>query len=439
VIPIRNQTCGDTYCLVWSEGRIHSARSERAKGSGERRGRSRAGPRQTIQAMDKCLRDSLTVSGIGEPLGLYLHVPFCKDRCQYCAFASTTALSLVPLFLDRLLRDIAEWGQLLGCPPIDTLYLGGGTPSLLSKEQLTAIASAIRSAFDATGLLESTLEANPGTIDPAWLEAVRREGWDRISLGVQTLDDGLLNALGRVHDAKQGLESVKMCLNAGFERVSVDLLLGAPGQCLSRVLDDADRLIESGAEHLSVYMLDLDKPCRMKAQIEAGALELPPDEYIANAHQALHGHLSSNGFPQYEISNFSRPGRHSMHNVRYWQRRPYLGLGPSAASNIGYHRWTECENIPDWIGGTGATDVQRLEPSEALAEVPLLGLRMSQGVDWPALRELARAQGLHDLVEKWEKELAPLTGQDLLEWDSERLRLTQKGVLLGNHVFQVFV
>ena len=389
--------------------------------------------------MDINLRNSLMTSGIGEPLGLYLHVPFCKDRCQYCAFASTTDLSLVPLFIDRLLRDIAEWGRLLGRPPIDTLYLGGGTPSLLSKEQLTAIGSVVRSAFDASNLLESTLEANPGTIDPTWLEAARRYGWDRISLGVQTLDDGLLNSLGRVHDAKQGLESVKMCLNAGFERVSVDLLLGAPGQCLLRVLDDADHLIGAGAEHLSVYMLDLDKPCRMKAQIEAGALELPPDEDIANAYQTLHGHLSSNGFLAYEISNFSRPDRHSMHNVRYWQRRPYLGLGPSAASNIGSYRWTECESVPDWIGGTSATDVQHLDPSEALAEVPLLGLRMSQGVDWPALRELARAQGLHGLAEKWEKELAPLIELGLLEWDSERLRLTQKGILLGNQVFQVFV
>jgi oxygen-independent coproporphyrinogen-3 oxidase len=388
--------------------------------------------------MDTRLRDSLAPQSL-VPLGLYLHVPFCRDRCGYCSFASTTDLSLVPAYLDRLSRDIDDWGRFLGRPRLDTLYLGGGTPSLLSIEQLGTIGQTVRGAFDAADIQEATLEANPGTVDTAWLGAARRERWDRVSLGVQTLDDGLLKLLGRVHDAAQGLDSIKMCREAGFGRVSADLLLGAPGQNLSRVLDDAAKLVEAGAEHLSVYMLDLDKPCRMKAQIDAGLLALPPDEDVADAYLALREHLASMGLPAYEISNFSRPGSHSMHNVRYWQRRPYLGLGPGAASNMSDLRWTEPESVPDWIGGAGAADVQRLGPGEILAETPLLGLRMSEGVNWAALRETAETQGLGGLVRGWEEDLAPLVALGVLERDGQHLRLTPKGATLANQAFRVFV
>jgi oxygen-independent coproporphyrinogen-3 oxidase len=319
------------------------------------------------------------------------------------------------------------------------MYLGGGTPSLLSIEQLRAIGRAVRSAFDTANLLESTLEVNPGVADAAWLGAAKREEWDRVSLGVQTLDDGLLKLLGRVHNAAQGLGSIKMCREAGFGRISADLLLGVPKQDLSQVLGDARRLVEAGAEHLSVYMLDLDKECPMKAQIEAGLLELPPGEEVAETYQALREHLPSIGLLPYEISNFSRLGRHSMHNVRYWQRRPYLGLGPSAASNMGNLRWSEPESVPGWIEGAGAADVQCLAPSEMLAETPLLGLRMSEGVNWVALRESALDQGLGDLVDGWEKELAPLITLGILERDGQRLRLTSKGAPLANQAFMVFV
>jgi oxygen-independent coproporphyrinogen-3 oxidase len=186
-------------------------------------------------------------------------------------------------------------------------------------------------------------------------------------------------------------------------------------------------------------MLDLDKPCPMKAQIEASLLELPPDEDVADAYQALREHLPSIGLQPYEISNFARPGRHSAHNVRYWRRRPYLGLGPGAASQMGNLRWTEPESVSDWIKGTGAADIQYMGPSEALAEIPLLGLRMSEGVDWAALRESAETQGLDGLVKKWEKELTPLIDLGVLERDGQYLRLTPRGAPLGNQAFRVFV
>jgi oxygen-independent coproporphyrinogen-3 oxidase len=342
-------------------------------------------------------------------------------------------------YLGRILGDIVEWGGLLGRAELDTLYVGGGTPSLLSVEHLEAIGKTIMDGFDTGGVLESTLEVNPGTLDPAWLGAARRLGWDRISLGVQTLDDGALSMLGRAHVAAQGLASIRSCKDAGFRRLSADLLLGAPGQKSSRVLDDAGRLIDAGVEHLSVYMLDLDKPCRMKAMSDAGQLDLPSEEEVADAYQALQEFLPSLGLVQYEISNFSLPGRHSVHNVRYWQRRPYIGIGPGAAGHIGNLRWGECESVADWVGGAREADMQRLDPREALAEIPLLGLRMQEGVDWAAVRDSAELLGLAWQVDQWEAELAPLAAGGLVKRNENMLCLTPKGMLLGNRVFQVFV
>jgi oxygen-independent coproporphyrinogen-3 oxidase len=339
----------------------------------------------------------------------------------------------------RLLRDLVDWGRLLDRPSLDTLYIGGGTPSLLSREHLEAIGLAICTEFDASGMLEATLEANPGTLDSAWLGAARRGGWDRISLGVQSLDDGVLRLLGRPHDGAQGIASIRKCREAGFGRIGADLLLGAPGQSAARILDDARRLVDAGVEHLSAYMLDLDKPCRMKTLVEAGHLELPSEDEVADAYLALQDYLLGLGLVQYEISNFSLPGRHSVHNLRYWQRRPYVGIGPGAAGNVGDLRWTECENVSDWAEGSKATEVHRLAPSDVLAEVPLLGLRMREGVDWAALSRSAEVQGLAGLVEEWERELVPLAGVGLVERDGDRLRLTQRGMLLGNQVFRVFV
>jgi len=403
------------------------------------------------------------------PLGLYIHAPFCRSKCAYCSFISTTALSLEAPYVKRVVRDIANWGRYLEKPVLDTVYMGGGTPSLLSRRSLEAISRVIRGEFDTSGLLEATIEANPGAMRLEWLKAARREGWDRMSIGVQSLDDALLKRLGRVHDAAKGLAAVRMCVDAGFNRISADLLLGAPGQRLERVLEDASRLVDAGVEHLSIYILDLDKQCPLKSQIDNGLVDLPPDDLVAQTYQALQERLPQLGtlagpypqlgtlakpypqlgtlampYPQlglmpYEISNYSLPGRHSIHNVRYWQRRPYIGVGPSAAGNIGALRWTEEENITEWLSDSGKTDIQFLSMEESLAEIPLLALRMQDGVNWRALRELAEERGLGGLVKNWEMELFPFIARGLLRREGENLRLTAEGALVSNQVFQVFV
>lgn len=383
--------------------------------------------------------DALREAAQGELLGLYLHIPFCIDRCSYCSFVSTRDDSLRPSVLERLRQDIRAWGDDLDHPLVDTLYLGGGTPSVLTVGELSALTEEVRKAFHLSSLHEATLEANPGTVDLAWMQVARSLGWDRISLGVQTLDDDLLRRLGRIHDAEEGLSALKQAREAGFQRISADLLIGIPNQDLSRVLSDARQLVAAGASHLSIYMLDFDKACPLKALVESGRLALPSEDEVAETFEALQEELPNLGLAAYEISNYARPGQASIHNTRYWERRPYLGLGPSSASHLGPWRWTESGDIPAWIEGTGAREIHELDPAEALAEIPLLGLRMLCGIDWEDLRSKAASLNLLPLVDAWELELESCIQHGLLTREGSNLRFSRKGLLLSNTVLEVFV
>jgi oxygen-independent coproporphyrinogen-3 oxidase len=374
-----------------------------------------------------------------EPLGLYLHVPFCRDRCTYCSFVTTRDESLKEATLAKLRREVEDWGRRLDRPKVDTLYLGGGTPSLLTAEELADLTAATRAVFDLGPLEEATLEANPGTLDLAWLQTARDLGWDRVSFGVQALDDVLLERLGRIHDAGAALEALAWARRAGFSRISADLMVGIPGQRLDRVLQDARTLVEAGASHLSIYLLDLDKACPLRAQVDTGKLALPTEDEVADVFEALQEELPRLGLAPYEVSNYARPGQESRHNSRYWERRPYLGLGPSAASQLGTWRWTESGVIPAWLEDRGTPDVQELDAAEALAEIPLLGLRMHRGVDWDALRAKGAALNLAPLVDAWEAQLQPFLRAGILLREGPTLRFSARGMLVSNGVLEIFV
>ena len=373
-----------------------------------------------------------------EPLGLYLHVPFCLDRCTYCSFTTTRDRSLQPATIRRLIDETVEWGEALGRPGVDTLYLGGGTPSLLSPTELEDLTNALHQAFDLSPLVEATLEANPGTVDLAWLRRARELGWDRISLGVQALDDVLLAHLGRIHGSAQALESLALAERAGFRRRSADLMVGIPGQTLSKVIEDARTLVATGIDHLSIYLLDLDKVCPLRAEIDAGRLTLPSEDEVADVFEALQEELPRLGLPPYEISNYARAGGASIHNSRYWERRPYLGLGPSAASQLADFRWTETGLIAAWTEGRGALEFQELDAAEALAEIPLLGLRQHRGVDWAALRHEAEALNLRPLCDAWEARLRAWSKEGLVLWEGDRVSLSARGMLVSNGILGMF-
>ena len=391
-------------------------------------------PHAALQAHLPAFREALR----GAPLGLYLHVPFCVDRCTYCSFATTRDQALKPAAVARLLEDVAAWGAALGRPAVDTLYLGGGTPSLLSAEELRRLTEALRDAFDLTPLREATLEANPGTVDLRWLEAARGLGWDRVSLGVQALDDALLARLGRIHGSATALEALGLAQAAGFQRRSADLMVGIPGQSLDRVLSDARTLAATGIDHLSVYLLDVDKACPLRGDIDAGRLSLPSEDEVADVFEALQPELPRLGLAPYEISNYARPGCASIHNTRYWERRPYLGLGPSAASQIGAFRWTESSVIPAWNDGRGELELQELDAAEALAELPLLGLRMHRGIDWAEVRAGGEAANLAPMVDAWETRLRALSREGLVLWEGSQVSLSARGMLLSNGILEMF-
>jgi oxygen-independent coproporphyrinogen-3 oxidase len=382
---------------------------------------------------------ALRAAAAREPLGLYLHIPFCKGRCTYCSFVTSRDQHLQAATVARLAAEVAAWGRALDRPAVDTLYLGGGTPSLLGPEELRALTHAIHEAFDLGPLAEATFEANPGTVDLDWLRAARELGWDRVSFGVQTLDDGLLARLGRIHGGAEGLEALDLARRAGFSRRSADLMVGIPGQPLPRVLGDARALAATGVDHLSIYLLDLDKACPLKAEVDRGAAALPSEDEVADVFEALQAELPALGLVPYEISNFARAGGRSLHNTRYWKRRPYLGLGPSAASHLGDLRWTESSVLPAWLEGRGETDIAELGPAEALAEIPLLGLRLHEGVDWEDLADRAAAANLRPLFDAWTAAMDRFEAGGLVARSGPRRGLTARGMLLSNGILSAFV
>jgi oxygen-independent coproporphyrinogen-3 oxidase len=381
----------------------------------------------------------LRTAALAEPLGLYLHFPFCRDRCTYCSFVTTREDRHLPAVQARLEADLVAWAEALERPALDTLYFGGGTPSLLADEDLARLTRTLHRCFITEGLREATLEANPGTIDLAWLRAARGLGWDRLSLGVQSFDDALLARLGRIHDGAAAEDAFVAARQAGFARISGDLMVGIPGQRLAGVLEDAERLVHAGASHLSIYLLDLDKACPLKGDIEAGRLRLPTEDEVADVFEALQERLPRLGLQPYEISNYAVPGEESRHNLRYWQRRPYLGLGPSAASQLACLRWTESGAIAAWAEGRADPELQELGPAEELAEIPLLGLRLHRGVDWRALRRRGEDLNLLPLVDSWEARLRACAGEGLAAWDGGTVRLTPRGMLVSNGILSMFV
>lgn len=380
--------------------------------------------------------DALRAAAQAEPLGLYLHMPFCKDRCTYCSFVTTRDTALQSGTVSRLLAHARGWGEALGHPALDTLYLGGGTPSLLARDELAELTGAVRAAFDCARLEEATFEANPGTVEGDWLRAARDLGWDRVSIGTQTLDDTLLAMLGRIHDGAEALRALALAREAGFTRISADLMVGLPRQDLDRVLADARALVDAGATHMSVYLLDLDKACPLKAEVDAGRLALPSDDAVADVFEALQAELPRLGLAPYEISNYGEP---SKHNLRYWKRRPYLGIGPSAASQMASFRWTEEGNIPAWAEGRARVEIQELSEAEAFAELPLLGLRLHEGLDWEALRAEAGRRNLLPLFDSWDAAMSRFQAHGLLAAEGSRRHLTERGMLLSNQILQTFV
>lgn len=385
---------------------------------------------------------------IMEPVGLYISVPFCRAKCTFCNFASGVyPLSAMPAYVAALvaqLRGVHAWAGANGLclsRRVDTIYLGGGTPSLLPPELLRELFTAIRDVFEVDADAEITLEAAPLQLEPMTLEAAQRAGVNRVSFGVQSFVDGEARATARTHSGAQALAEITRMHAAGIAHVSADLIAGLPGQTGASWLQSVEVLATAPLDHASIYMFELDEDSRLGAEalrggLRFGAALLPTDDAVADWYEQAGERLASAGLLQYEISNFARSGGRSCHNERYWLRKPYLGLGVDAHSMLrtatgGAARFAVGDALDNYLAGGSWTAPELLTPREELEECWFLGLRRTAGV---SLGNLQRQFG-REAVSAYLPVLARLTQDSLVRSDRDMVALTARGRLLSNDVF----
>lgn len=386
-----------------------------------------------------CQETSPAASDQGRAVGLYVHVPFCVARCAYCDFVSYAGREhLFEDYTSALQREIEI------SPPlaVRTVYFGGGTPTVLGAGRLVRLLDAVRDQFAVAHNAEITCEANPGTTDVASLTALHDSGFNRLSIGVQSLDDDVLVRLGRAHDAATALRAVADAHTAGFARVGVDLIYGVPGQSLGSWRRTLAAVCELDVEHVSAYCLSVEKGTPLATQIATGTLAEPDDDLTAQMMAETSEALERTGYEHYEIANFARPGARCTHNVDCWRYRDYLGVGVAAHSKLGGMRFANGAGLERYVSaliGAGAEGegqrlfVRGLTPRDQAIETTILGLRLLEGIETDRLRAVWRRAGI-DISQQ----LQHLQSTGLIEIGTA-VRLSERGVNLANEVFREFL
>lgn len=381
---------------------------------------------------------------------VYVHIPFCKQKCLYCDFASYAGLGaeVMESYVNALCREISlRKAEAAAMSKRATVYFGGGTPSLLSIEQLERIAVALKKYGFWQIPAEATIEVNPGTADLVKLQSLRKMGFDRLSFGVQSLQDVELCTIGRIHNAAEALEAVELAKAAGFKRISCDLIYGLPGQTLLSLKDTLERLVATGIEHVSVYGLIVEEGTPLAKLVDAGKLVLPDDDTAADMYELVQDYLREQGFIRYEISNYAKNNQYSRHNYVYWQYYSYIAFGAAACGFDGSCRKTATESVSAYIkgvaqlaeglGADGLYSVEQLNSAELLSEYMFMNLRKAEGAD---LIEAKKRFGV-DVYERYGDALEPFIERGMVNYDSvcQRLSLTEAGMELGNLIFEIFV
>jgi oxygen-independent coproporphyrinogen-3 oxidase len=327
-------------------------------------------------------------------VGLYVHVPFCRTICTYCAFAKGEyETSLADLWLSALDREVAVRGQSswTGKPLLDTVFLGGGTPSALTPVQWHRLGNILRAGFEFAPNLEFTSEANPESTTPDAVEAMRQAGVNRLSLGVQSLNVDELAMLGRIHGADEVRSAVSVAREAGMGNLNLDVMYALPGQTETSFHATVEGVLELGPDHISAYCLGLEPGTTLAARVDREELPKPKDETARNLYEFLAARLAESGYPLYEISNFARDGRLCRHNLRYWTRSDVIALGPSAHGLLADHRWVNPAPLPQWIDAYSPDGIvpepKPVPPELARFEWVFLHLRLSQGLSKSAFAD----------------------------------------------------
>lgn len=378
---------------------------------------------------------SATMIIVSNPIALYVHIPFCRRKCGYCSFVSYQSRQAdIPLYLKALKAEITQRANRAA---ISSVFFGGGTPSLLSAGQIGDILATIRSLFAVDKAAEITIEANPGTVDEAWLTAIRGLGVNRLSLGVQSLNDRDLALLGRIHTAEQARQAVKFARNAGFDNLNLDLIYGLPGQTLSDWQDTLEKAIALAPRHLSAYALTLEEETPMCQAIEERSLPAIDPDLSAEQYELAEDLLAKHGYLHYEISNWAKQGYQCRHNLVYWQNRGYLGVGVAAHSSLIGHRLANTGDIDkylaDFICGLPFEPEmdETIDAELRLAETVILGLRLVGGISLDNIKERF---GI-DVLSYYHRQIDEMTQAGLMECDRDYLKLTRRGRLLSNEVF----
>ena len=364
---------------------------------------------------------------------LYIHIPFCQQRCIYCDFYSTTHTTAhIDAYIKSLSREMELRRDELPSPLLHSVYIGGGTPSLLSAEQIRKVFHAIRSNFTIATDAEITIEANPDDVSPAFLETILQEGVNRISMGVQTFDDATLSLLRRRHSGAQAIKAVELCHTMGIPHISIDLIYQLPHQTAQSWSEDVRKALSLPIDHLSAYALTVEKQTPLHRLLQQGEFSLPTDELACDMFQLLCDETKRYGFEHYEISNFCKPGCHSRHNSGYWSFKPYLGLGPSAHSFDGNIRSVNPLSLHTYLTGEGTPErqIERLTPAELCNDFVLTSLRTSKGLDLNALTHKFGSATTKQ-ISTW---AAPHITANRLSLTDTRLALTQTGIMLANDI-----
>ena len=392
-------------------------------------------------------------------MGLYVHVPFCKTKCPYCDFNTYQGIeNLIGPYLDAVTDEIGLWGRVLQGPAVNTIFLGGGTPSYLPDGHVDRLLQAARNTFLVRNDAEITVEANPDDLDRSKCAALLSQGVNRLSIGVQSLDPDLLTQLGRRHGPSQAVEAFQIARTAGFTNINLDLMYGLPNQTMSQWQDTLQKVTSLRPTHLSLYCLTLEEGTPLHRWVQEGDLPRPDEDLAADMYSYARASLADVGYHHYEVSNWSLPGCGGRHNIGYWRNLPYLGVGPGAHSSLGRYRFWQVSSprlyitrVKEWADGgpapfTAMTDEalasvcpidswEHIDINTACTETMFLGLRLLDGLDLVEASERAGA----DLESRYRTQITELMDLGMLERQDGRLRLTSAAYLIANQVFTRFV
>jgi len=373
--------------------------------------------------------------------GIYIHIPFCRSRCSYCDFATGLyQAERAEGYVEAIVSEITK-AAIDGPVTADTIYFGGGTPSMLSPAQVQRILAAVQSSFLIDPAAEITMEMNPGSVTFDTLREFRRLGINRASFGAQTFDDRELARLGRSHTSVDTFHTFDSLRAAGFENISCDLIAGLPGQTMSGWQHNVEITMSLQPEHLSFYLLEVHSGTPLAEHIRRGIQPAPDEDLAGEMYVWMLGRAEASGYEHYEISNLCRPGFSSRHNTKYWTGAPYFGFGCSAHSyDAKNRRWSNQRDVARYVdlvesGESAVVESRQLSEEDARAEALFLGMRLMRGID---MREYRAAYGI-DLRDAYEADLSRFQEAGLVEFEGDLIKLTRTGALLSNEVLVAFV